>query len=245
MRYSKKINMDIISSLSIIAFAGLIHASFQLSVSVLTLISGHALSSKKSHARTLNLTTGFVFGAGVMTLLLLTLLATILLDSFRGETPQVVWAIACGLTFGVALSVWLFYYRREKGTSLWIPRSIADYLNHRTKATKSGAETFALGMMSVLGELIFIIAPLAVSALVLITLPVEWQLAAIGIYALFSLLPLIAVWAMVGSGHKLSQIQQWRESNKHFLQFAAGGGLVILGFYTYVAEVMSVVAGGV
>lgn len=237
--------MDIISSLSIIALAGMIHASFQLSVSVLTLISGHALSSKKSHARTLKLTSGFVLGAGLMTLLLLSLLATIVLDIYKGDTPQIVWAIVCGMTFGVAMSVWLFYYRHEKGTALWIPRGVAEYLNHRTKVTKSSAETFSLGMMSVLGELIFIIAPLAIAALVLVTLPPVWQLAGIGVYALFSLMSLVIVWVLVGSGHKLSQIQGWRESNKHFLQFVAGGGLIILGFYTYVTEVMSVVAGGI
>lgn len=237
--------MDILTSLSVVAFAGLIHASFQLSVSVLTMLSGHSLSSKHSHTKIFRLTTGFVFGAGVMTLLLLSLLATILVDIYRGDTPDIIWAMACGLTFGVAIAVWLFYYKRQKGTSLWIPRPFADYLNARAKATKDSTESFGLGMMSVLGELMFIMAPLAISALVLVTLPPVWQLAGLGIYALFSLFSLIIVWVLVGSGHKLSQIQKWRENNKYFLQFAAGSGLIILGAYAYVTQVMAVAAGGV
>jgi hypothetical protein len=236
--------MDILGSLAVVALAGLLHASFQLSVSVLTLLSGHSLGAKRSQSKILRLTTGFVFGSGIMTLLLLSLAATIFVDIYDGDTPDIIWAMACGLTLGVAVSVWLFYYRREKGTSLWIPRGVANYLNARTKATKSSAESFTLGMMSVLGELLFVAAPLIISALVLVTLPQIWQLAGIGIYAVFSSLSLVVVWVLLGSGRKISQIQKWRENNKYFLQFAAGSGLVILGFYTYVTQVVAVAAGG-
>ncbi len=63
--------MDILSSLAIVAFAGLIHASFQLSVSMLSLMSGHAIGAKRSHAKLMRLIGGFILGAGVMTMLLL------------------------------------------------------------------------------------------------------------------------------------------------------------------------------
>jgi hypothetical protein len=52
---------------------------------------------------------------------------------------------------------------------------------------------------------------------------------------------------LIGSGHSLSRIQRWREANKHFLQFAAGAGLIVLGGYLYVNEVVTVataLAGG-
>ena len=74
--------MDIISSLAIIAFAALIHASFQLSVSVLTLLSGHAIGNKAAHAKLLRLSSGFLFGVGVMTVLLLTFTAFVFQKSF-------------------------------------------------------------------------------------------------------------------------------------------------------------------
>ncbi|MBC7868655.1 hypothetical protein H7X69_00545 [Candidatus Saccharibacteria bacterium] len=237
--------MNIASSLAIIALAALIHASFQLSVSVLTLLGGHAIGAKKSQAKVLRLTTSFVFGVGVMTVLLLSFVSLVLLDVFGGQTPQVVWAIGCGLLFGVGVAVWLFYYRRAKGTSLWIPRPIASYLHERTKATGRSAEAFSLGLTSVLGELIFIIAPIAISALVLIQLSPVWQLVGIATYAVISLLSLTIIWVLIGSGHKLSHIQEWREANKYFLQFAAGSGLIILGFYVYVVEVLGSTVGGV
>lgn len=236
--------MDTLSSLAIITLAALVHASFQLSISVLTLLSGHAIGAKHSQARLMRLTTGFVFGVGLMTILLLSFTSLILLDTFGSNTPQIVWAVGCGILVGVAVSVWMFYYRREKGTTLWVPRNIAKYLSDRTKSTKLSAEAFGLGLSSVLGEILFIIAPLFISALVLIQLPAIWQLVGISIYVLVSMLSLIIVWVLIGSGHNLGKIQKWRESNKRFLQFSAGAGLIILSCFVYVTEILGSTIGG-
>lgn len=235
--------MDIPSSIAIVSLAALIHASFQLSVSVLTLLSGHSIGAKHSQARLFRLTTSFVLGAGVMTMLLLSFVSLVLLHVFGENTPQIVWAASCGLLIGVAISIWLFYYRREKGTVLWIPRSITSYLNERTKSTKLSAEAFGLGLSSVIGEILFIIAPLVMAALVLIQLPPMWQLLGIVVYTLISLLSLIIVWILIGSGHNLGKIQKWRESNKYFLQFAAGAGLFVLVFFVYVTEILGSTVG--
>jgi len=236
--------MDIPSSLAIVALAALIHASFQLSVSVLTLLGGHAIGVKKTQARVLRLTTAFVAGTAVMTMLLLSFAALVFQSFFANAVPAFAWALVCGVLAGIGLAVWMFYYRREKGTSLWVPRPVASFLSDRTKATKRSAEAFSLGLVSTIGELLFIIGPIVVSALVLIELPALWQLAAIALYTAVSLLSLGIVWMLIGSGHKLSQIQHWRESNKYFLQFAAGSGLLILGFYVYVSEVLGSTIGG-
>jgi len=230
------------NSFAIIIFAALIHASFQLSVSMLTLLSGHAIGSKAAHGRLLKLTNGFFFGVAVMTMLLLSFTALVFQHAFGAHIPLVAWAISCGLLLGLGVAVWAFYYRREEGTSLWLPRGMARYLSDRTKATKQTAEAFGLGLSSVMAELIFIIAPIIISALVLIKLEPLWQLAGILAYTLVSLLSLAIVNGLIGSGHKLSRIQKWREQNKRFLQFAAGSGLLILGFYVYVDQVVSTTA---
>ncbi len=230
--------MSIPVSLAIIALAALIHASFQLSVSVLTLLSAHTIGAKRSRNKLLRLITSFVFGAGLMTALLLSFGSLFLLSIFGANTPQIVWAIACGMSAGVAISIWLFYYRREKGTMLWIPRNVAKYLTDRTQSTKLSAEAFGLGLSSITGEILFIIAPLLISALVLIQLPSLWQLVGIGIYTIISLLSLIIIWVSISQGCSLSRIQKWRESNKSFLQFVAGAGLIVLVFFVYVNEIV-------
>lgn len=235
--------MDVPSSLAIVTLAALIHASFQLSVSVLTLLSGHAIGAKVTQAKLIRLTFGFVSGAGVMTLLTLSFISLVFLHVFGPNTPQFIWALVCGLLVGIGVAVWFFYYRRDRGTTLWVPRGMARHLSERSKATKHSAEAFSLGLTSVLSELLFVAAPMIVSALVLIQLPGGWQLVGIAIYAVISLLTLLSVWVLIGSGHKLSDIQKWRESNKHFLQFAAGSALAVLGFFVYVCKILTDVTG--
>jgi hypothetical protein len=228
-----------ISSFAIIAFAALIHASFQLSVSMLTLLSGHAIGSKSSHAKLLRLTNAFSFGVAIMTVLLLSFIALILQQYLGTTIPAVVWASGCGLLIGLGVAVWVFYYRRAPGTSLWIPRGMARYLGSRTKSTKQSAEAFGLGMSSVIAELLFIFAPMAVSALALLQLDPNMQMVGIATYTIISMLSLLIVNGLIGSGHKLSRIQKWREDNKRFLQFAAGSGLLVLGFYLYIDKVVA------
>lgn len=233
--------MTILSSLAIVIIAGLIHASFQLSVSVLTLLSSHTIGHKRSHRRLVALTNSFTFGVGVMTMLLLSFAAVVLLPAVQNsQSEMLTWTIVCGFLGGLGLAVWFFYYRRhEPGTTLWIPREMARFLRERTKATKNPSEAFGLGLSSVLGELLFIFAPLAVAALALLPLEPIWQVIGIALYSFVSLLSLLIVNALIGSGHSNSRIQKWRESNKRFLQFAAGSGLLILGFYLYVEQVMT------
>lgn len=231
---------DTTISFAIILLAAVVHASFQLSISVLTLLSGHALGRKTARHRLVSLITGFVLGAGTMTLLMLSTLALIFSTSLPHGIPSVLWAGVCGAAIGVGIAVWLFYYRGDRGTSLWIPRGFADFLSERCKHSKNTAEAFGLGLTSVFAEFLFVLAPLAVTALVLLGLPRDLQLIGIATYVIVATLPLIIVGLLVSRGHKLSHIQRWRESNKRFLQFAAGGGLLVLGGYVYVEQVVSI-----
>jgi len=160
--------------------------------------------------------------------------------------PLLVWALACGLVLGIGVAVWLFYYRRDgKGAELWIPRAFARHLHDRSKATHYGAEAFSLGLTSVIAEIIFIIPSLSISALVLLELPGSWQLVGIAIYTLVSLLGLLIAWSLIGSGHSLARIQKWRVDNKRFLQFSAGGALIVLGFFVYVSKIMATISGAI
>ena len=69
-----------------------------------------------------------------------------------------------GILVSAGVATWIFYYRRGKnirnGTELWVPRPLAKYLNNRASKTKHSAEAFALGVISVLSELLFYFAPL-------------------------------------------------------------------------------------
>src|SRR5690606_11213544 len=122
-----KTNMEALSPLATIALAGLIHASFQLSVSTLTLLSAHTVGAKAAHSRLLKLVGGFTLGVVLMTLLIVSSATLWLQVAFGGDAPAPAWAAACGLLLGLSVAIWIFYYRREPGTSLWIPRGLARY----------------------------------------------------------------------------------------------------------------------
>lgn len=233
--------MDNLTLIAIIGLAALIHASFQLSISVVTLLSGHALGSRASGRRLFRLVGGFLCGALVATMLTVSFLAYVVSVFVHGDLTPFDWAVVSGLMIGVGLATWAFYYRHQQGTALWLPRSMARFLSNRSKVTTSASESFSLGLTSVLAESLFIIAPVAGAAVALTRLPVGWQLPSVIGYTLIANLGLFAVIVLIGSGHSISHIQRWRETNKRFLQFAAGSALLILGCYIYANGVVTVV----
>ena len=238
--------MDTVTALAIIALAGLMHATFQLSISMVTLLSSHSIGKKHSGAQTTRLTLGFLGGTVTMTMLVVSFLTAVLNSLFRAYIPLAVWAVVCGLLIGLGIAIWVFYYRRQAGTALWIPRSMARFLSTRAKSATSASKSFSLGLTSVIAELIFMIAPALAAACSLSYLPHRWQLPALFLYTLIASLGAGIVVVLIGSGHKISDIQRWREQNKHFLQFIAGSGFLVLGAFIYANVVaLAAVAGNV
>ncbi len=226
--------MITVSPIFVIAFAGLLHASFQLGVALLTLLSGHSLGSHRSFRKLMRLNVWYLLGATAITVLLFSAFGYLALLG----TSQLIgleWLILSLLNMAIGLSVMLFYYRRSKGTGLWIPNSMAQYLTNRVKKTDNDAEAFTLGAGSVLAELPFIVGPLSVAVLYSLSLDTaDLQALALLIYCLIALSPLFIIVALVGAGHKISNIQKWREENKLFLQYCAGSGLIILGAFVFI-----------
>lgn len=206
---------------------------------MLTLLSGHAIGKNASQSRLSSLTGSFVIGAVLMTTLVVSFLVYVLLAVSRHNPSTFLWAIASGFSLGLSVAVWVFYYRRQRGTALWVPRGFARYLSDRTKATHEPAEAFGLGLSSVASEMLFLIAPLYIAALSIVSLPTSLHLLGLFVYVATASSSLVLVNMLVGSGHKLSGIQKWREANKRFLQFIAGSALAVLGFYVYVDHVVS------
>ena len=186
----------------------------------------------------------FVFGVSTITLLLISSISYFLSLFIHHATSaeQLIAAVSSGMMFGLGIAIWAFYFRRQPGTSLWLPRNFAEYLNKRTK---NSVESFALGIISVIAEIIFIIAPITAASLAIITLPNPFlQIISIAIYVIVSTLPLFVVIVLIGSGRSISNLQRWREDHKRFLQFASGGSLLILAAFLFVDRVIGVISYG-
>lgn len=222
------------SPILVVAFAGLLHASFQLGVGLLTLLSGHSLGKGRSFRKLMHLNVAYLAGASVVTVLLFGALAYFVLLGIDSNI-QSAWLGLALLNVVIGLSVTIFYYRRGKGTGLWIPQSLAVYLTNRTKKTDSSGEAFTLGAGSVLAEVPFLVGPVAVAVLYTLSLGgADMQFLSLLIYILIGLAPLLIIVSLIGAGHKISTIQHWRENNKLFLQYCAGSGLIILGAFVFV-----------
>lgn len=233
-------SLDIIA---IIVLAAIIHASFQLSVSMMTMMSGHALGKRAAHTRVMRLIAGFILGVMTMIALSVSFLALLTHNLAPHGWPILAWAAVSGLMIGVGIAVWMIYYRhRTKGTVTWLPRGFAKYLAGRARATKLAPEAFGLGLASVIAELLFSLAPMLVAALLLTQLDTPMQLVGLISYTLIASLPLHIIAIIVGGGRSLARVQRWREQNKRFIQFAAGSALIVLGAYLYVDIVVASLA---
>lgn len=222
---------QMISVLLLIGAVGIVHAMMQLGVSVLTLLSGHSLGSKRAHGRLLRLNFSYITGAFVAAILILAGLF-LLVESFLWVIvrPETLIAVSV-LAIICSLSILRFYYRKSSGTLLWIPRSLAEYLTSRAKKTKNSFEAGALGAMTVVMELPFTIALFAIVAIFIIYIPYELRVWTVIGYGLVTVLPLLTITALIGGGHRLSAIQRWREDNKYFLQYSSSFGLIAIAVY--------------
>ena len=117
---------------------------------------------------------------------------------------------------------------------------MAEYLTRRCSKTKSNGEAFSLGISSVVGEIIFLLAPIVVSILFIINMPIALQISGVALYILISILPLVVVCILVNKQNKLSRIQKWREENKRFIQLMTGSIMLAVGFFVYASEVLAV-----
>lgn len=149
---------------------------------------------------------------------------------------RVTTVLTLGILPLVALMTVLFYYRRGKGTQLWLSRPAAGYLLGRAKKTRSNTESFALGMMTAVTELPFIVAPLAIGSFIFQRFASHQWLSFSVLYAAAVVLPLIFVSFYLASGHKVSVIQRWREEAKQFLRWTSAITLCILTVYIVVVH---------
>lgn len=228
--------LDLSPFLLIVAGAVFVHACFQLSVSVLTLLSSHTIGRRLPNSRLLNLNFWYILGSILMiTLLQLGTIALLRWGLTHNATATTV--VTLSLIPLIALLVALLYYRRGRGTQLWLPRPAAQYITDRAKRTKSSVEAFTLGMATAVTELPFAIAPLAIVAFALQGFRVDrWFTMSLG-YSLAVCAPLIFVAFYLSSGHKISSIQRWRENSKDFLRWTSAATLLLLALYIAVLQI--------
>lgn len=237
--YENTLALGLPTGLLLVAFLAVLHASFQVSASVLTLLSGHSFVRSKAHRRLAALNLAYISGVFLATSLLVAGLTSAFILWLPYELINSLWLVLIGVAVTVGLMTILFYYRDGKGTKLWIPRAFARYLESRAKSTKNVIEATTLGIVSVFAELPFTAVLMVSTALVLAnSVILDDHALVIGLYAFVAVLPLIVIASLLSAGHKLSHIQRWRESNKQFLQFSSGVGLLAVAIFIWINYIL-------
>ncbi|MBR0460931.1 hypothetical protein IJI91_03040 [Candidatus Saccharibacteria bacterium] len=225
--------MDWAISAAVIVLAGLINASLQLGIGCLLLLY-HSSSQKHIRAKTRSLAGSYVAGIGIMIFVSICTVSFMLLRYYGGALEKIWLLVLVILLAALAFAVWLFYYRWGKGVELWIPKVVARFIDSRARATESNTEAFVLGIMTCFAELPFSLILFVVAGNSILELHAEWQLLAVVLFTLVSMLPLILVRVLVRKGKTITDIQHWRSKHKNFLKILSGAGFLVLGLFILV-----------
>ena len=223
--------------LFVVLLAGVVHAMLQLGIGTL-LILYHASLGKHISLKTRGLVTNYIFGNALLTGLAVSAAGFIIYIICRGEMNPAMLTIAMGVLIALAVSVWTFYYRRGKSTELWLPKSVARYINKRANVTESNTEAFGLGMLACFAEAPFTIMLVLIAGNSILALPQALQILAIALYTLLSILPLLIMRVAVRKGQTIVDIQKWRIKNKNFLRVLAGIGFLVLAVFLLAFKIL-------
>lgn len=231
--------MDMVIPFAEVFLAALIHASMQLSLGALLLLY-HASLGKHIKKKTRDLVDSYI--AGIGTLVFLSLGAvTFIMDRYFGEAlyPEEL-LIVIGMLVALAIAVWAIYYRRGRSTELWLPRTVARFIDRRAKETNSNTEAFSLGMLTSFAEMPFTLVLIIVAGNSMMQLNPFEQLIALGTYVVISIIPPIILRLAIRKGRTVVDIQRWRVKYKTFLRVLTGVGFLMLGIFIFAFEVISV-----
>ncbi len=218
--------------------AAVIHATLQLELGALLLLY-HASIGKHVRKKTKHLVSSYISGIGTLILLSLAAIA-FAFDRYFGKALYVEeLMIIVGMLVALAIASWIFYYRRGRSTELWLPRSVARFIDKRAKLTNSNTEAFSLGLLTSLAEMPFTLVLLVIAANSILELPYLHQLIAVAVYAIIAILPSIILRFAIRRGQTVVDIQRWRVKHKTFFRILTGTGFLVLAFFIFSFEVLS------
>lgn len=229
--------MDMVIPFGEVILAALVHASLQIQLGALLLLY-HSSLGKHVRKKTKTIVSSYI--AGIGTLVFLAVAATcFVFDRYFGKAlyPEEV-VIVVGMLLALAIVMWVFYYRRGKSTELWLPRSVAKFIDRRAKETNSNTEAFSLGVLTSLAEMPFTLVLFVVAANSILKLAPLWQLVAVVLYTIITIIPPIILRLAVRHGETITNIQRWRVKHKTFMRVISGVGFLILGFFLFAFEVL-------
>ena len=229
--------MDMVIPISEVLLAALVHASLQVQLGTLLLLY-HASLGKHIKKKTKTIVSSYIAGIGTLVFLSIAAICFVF-DRYFGKAlyPEEI-IIVVGMLVAIAIIVWGLYYKRGKSTELWLPRTVARFIDKRAKETNSNTEAFSLGVLTSLAEMPFTLVLFIVAANSILRLQDLWQIVAVTIYTIIAIMPPVILRLAVRRGKTITDIQRWRVNHKMFMRVISGVGFLMLGFFLFAFEVL-------
>lgn len=221
----------------VILLAAIVHASLQLELGALLLLY-HASLGKHIKKKTKELASSYIFGTAMLVILILSTIIFIISTITITSLPIQCLVVLSIILLILAILIWLFYYRSRKSTELWLPKSIARYINKRAKVTESNIEAFSLGMLTAFSEMPFSFVLVILAADAIVNIPFELQFVSVLCYAFITILPLFILRFSIRRGSTVVDIQKWRVKNRNFFKVLSGTLFLTLAIFVIVFKIM-------
>lgn len=225
--------MTLFTLFFLLLFTALLHACFQFVISVMTILSVGGHAKRLSNTRIASLLMSYIVGVGVVTYMLISLFYLLTYKLFDGAIPDMLWEILSLMLITAGIGILLFYFRREQGTMLWIPRSYAQHINTYGRVCKNPFNTFLLGAFAALSELIFTFPLLITAGAITVALQSSQTPFLFLTYASITVVPLVVMLVYLGGGGNPGRVQKKRMKNKQALQVTLGVGFIMLAIALY------------
>ena len=138
--------------------------------------------------------------------------------------------IMAGISIALGIISFFFYFRKSRGTELFIYRKFSKNLFSHTKTVKTSTDAFMLGCFSGVAELGFTL-PLYVLAVVAINQLTIFPRSPFSIlFILSSIIPILSIIILYHTGHNIATIERSRVKNKPFFRFIIPLGYALLAF---------------
>ena len=213
--------MSVFTSLEIFIISGLIIASLKLIPGIFALFY-HYASGKYPAKKVSDLSIFFILGVEtlpVLVFIILSFASRALLFTDITLTENITIATIAGLLFALSFSIFFFYFRRSKGTELFISRKTAKRFIRRASNVKKRSNAFFLGLTSGLPELIFTL-PLYLIIFIEASnnFKVTSSSAILLAFVLFIIAPIFLTYAYFRNGNNLANFERLRVKNKFFFR---------------------------
>jgi len=224
--------MGIIFSVGAFVLAMLILLMLQLSPS-LFMVSYHYNCGRMSQKSANRFGVYYIFGTMLATSFLL--VATFFLTC---DSDLMRWILA-GIVFAVGIVFGLFYFRKGRGTRLFLAQKISDSLTKNAQNIKKPSDALMLGAMAKIPELIFSLPLYIVLALCIGSFDDAVLRTSLGIIVIVSsILPMLVILGFFKSGRNLADIQRMRVKNKQFIRLFVVGCYLIIASLLIASEIL-------